>query len=77
VLRSETYLTTDFEPEKPVGRQAEINRIADAVKPVANRKPPESLIVQGRAGVGKTQCVKHVFQHLEDETRVKSIYINC
>lgn len=34
ILRSETYLDTGFQPEKPMGRRSEINRIVEAVKPV-------------------------------------------
>jgi len=77
VLRSETYLTTTYEPEEPVGRDSEIQRIVDAVKPLTHRKSPENLLVYGPAGVGKTTCVKHVFDRLEEETRAKSVYINA
>lgn len=77
VLRSETYLSTSHQPEKPVGRDDKINRIADAIAPVAKRRKPENLLIHGPAGVGKTTCVKHVFQHLEEETRARSVYINC
>ncbi|WP_123539368.1 Cdc6/Cdc18 family protein [Halosimplex salinum] len=77
VLRSETYLTTDFQPEKPVGRDTEINRIVDAVRPLTKRRQPENLLVYGPAGVGKTTCVRHVFQKLEEETSVKPVYINA
>ncbi|WP_206042110.1 Cdc6/Cdc18 family protein [Haloarcula argentinensis] len=77
VLRSETYLTTNYEPEEPVGRDSEIQRIVDAVQPLTHRKSPENLLVYGPAGVGKTTCVKHVFDRLEEETRAKSVYINA
>lgn len=77
VLRSETYLDTGYQPEKPVGRGAEVQRIVEAVRPVTRRKTPENLLVYGPAGTGKTTCVRHVFDHLEDETTSKSVYINC
>jgi cell division control protein 6 len=77
VLRSENYLTTEFEPESPVGRDTEVQRIVDAVKPLARRRQPDNLLVYGPAGVGKTTCVKNVFNHLESETGVKSVYVNC
>ncbi|PSQ47263.1 cell division control protein Cdc6 [Halobacteriales archaeon SW_7_65_23] len=77
VLRSETYLNSSYQPDKPVGRDQKINRIADAVRPLARRKQPENLLVHGPAGVGKTTCVKHVFDRLEDETSARSVYINC
>jgi cell division control protein 6 len=77
ILRSETYLTTNYEPEQPVGRETEIQRIVDAVQPLTRGKTPENLLLYGPAGVGKTSCVKHVFDRLEEETRAKSVYINA
>ncbi|WP_436935718.1 Cdc6/Cdc18 family protein [Halovenus marina] len=77
VLRSETYLNTGYQPEKPIGRDNKIERIANAVRPLTQRKQPENLLVHGPAGVGKTTCVKHVFNQLENETSARSIYINC
>jgi len=77
VLRSETYLNSSYQPDEPVGRKPEIQRIADAVRPLARRKKPENLLVHGPAGVGKTTCVKHVFNRLENETSARSVYINC
>ena len=77
VLRSETYLNTGYQPDQPVGRDPEVERIANAVRPLTRRKKPENLLVHGPAGVGKTTCVKHVFNRLEDETTARSVYINC
>lgn len=77
ILRSETYLTTSYEPDEPVGRETEIKRIAEAVRPLTKRKTPENLLVYGPAGVGKTTCVKYVFNRLESEAGGKSVYINA
>ena len=77
VLRSETYLNTGYHPDEPVGRDAEVKQIADAVRPLTRRKKPENLLVHGPAGVGKTTCVKHVFDRLESESSARSVYINC
>jgi cell division control protein 6 len=77
VLRSETYLSSTYHPEQPVGRDTEVQRIADAVRPLPRRRKPDNLLVHGPAGVGKTTCVKHVFDRLEDETSARSVYINC
>ncbi len=77
VLRSEVYLTSEYDPEWPVGRDSEVERIAAAVRPLAHRKPSENLLVHGPAGVGKTTCVQHVFDRLEEQTSAKSVYINC
>ncbi|MXR52037.1 AAA family ATPase [Halovenus sp. WSH3] len=77
VLRSETYLNSGYHPDQPIGRDSEIDRIADAVRPLTHRKKPENLLIHGPAGVGKTTCVKHVFDQLENETSARSVYINC
>lgn len=77
VLRSEAYLTSEHEPEEPVGREREIQRVVDAVKPLTRRRQPENLLVYGPAGVGKTTCVKHVFDRLEAESSANAVYINC
>jgi len=77
VLRSETHLSTNHEPQEPVGRDEEINRIVKALKPLPRGEVPENLLVHGPAGVGKTTCVRHVFNQLAEETSTEAIYINC
>jgi cell division control protein 6 len=77
IVRSETYLDTAYQPEKPVGRASEIQRIVEAVRPVTKRRKPENLLVYGPAGVGKTTCIRYVFNQLEQETTSKSAYINA
>ncbi len=77
VLRSEKYLDSSYHPQEPVGRDQEITRIADAVRPLARSKKPENLLVHGPAGVGKTTYVKHVLNRLESETSARPVYINC
>lgn len=77
ILRSEEPLTMDYSPQKPVGRSQEIERIAQALRPLTKRSQPENLLIYGPAGVGKTTCVEYVFDRLEEETRVKPVWINC
>lgn len=62
---------------QPVGREQEIEQIADAVRPLAQGQEAENLLVYGPAGTGKTTCINHVFTKLEDQTRVRTITINC
>ena len=64
-------------PEQPVGRKAELDRIAEAVRPLSRQKPGGNLLVYGPAGVGKTTCTRYVFDQLEENTRVTTVYINC
>jgi cell division control protein 6 len=76
VLRNTQYLDNGFQPEKPVGRENEIQQIVDAVKPVRHGKTPENLLVHGPAGVGKTTCIRYVIDKFESETTGKAVYIN-
>lgn len=60
-----------------MGRDEEIQQLAEALRPLARRRTPEHVLVHGPAGVGKTTTVEHVFDRLADETRVKPVTINC
>ena len=75
-LRAERFLTAKATPP-PIGREAEIRAIRDAVRPLTTRQVPENPLVFGPPGSGKTICVKHVFEALDRETSVKPIRINC
>lgn len=77
ILRSETYLTSNYEPGEPVGRKSGIEYIAEVLRPLARRHNPDNLLIYGPAGVGKTTCVKHVTEKLEKQASIKSVYINC
>jgi len=77
VIRNEAYLNTDHQPDQPVGRESEIQKIADAIRPVVQRREPENILAHGPAGIGKTTCVQHVLDELEEQTSVLSIEINC
>lgn len=77
ILRSENYLTPNYDPEKPIGRENKVQKIVDSVRPLIHRKTPEALLVYGPTGVGKTTSIRYVFERLEQETTAKSIYINC
>lgn len=70
-------MSTSYEPEQPVGREAEISAIADAVRPLTHKFEGDNLLIYGPAGVGKTTCVKHVTGKLESQASIKSVYINC
>lgn len=77
VFRSENHLTMRHVPDEPVGRRYEIERMAEALMPIAHRRKPSNLLIHGPTGTGKSLCVTHVLDRLEDETRVKSVRVNC
>lgn len=77
IFRDESVLLSDHDSIEPIGREDEIDKIASSLEPLSHRRKPENLLVYGPSGVGKTTCVNHVFQNLEAETRVKTVWINC
>ncbi|MDY6770799.1 MAG: AAA family ATPase [Candidatus Nanohaloarchaea archaeon] len=77
VFRSESALNPDATADTAVGRDTELDRIEDAIKPLTSGSAPEDLLLVGPPGVGKTTCVNHVLAELEEHTRVKGVYINC
>lgn len=77
ILHSEEHLTTGYTPDEPVGRDREIERMAAALRPLAQGRSPTHLLVHGPGGVGKSVCVAHVLERLEVEAGVKTVYINC
>jgi len=76
VFEDEQSLSTANLSE-PVGREPEIEQIADAVRPLSQGQEAENLLIYGPAGTGKTTCINHVLQKLEDQTRVQTVTINC
>lgn len=77
VFRNESALGAKHEPDTPVGRDAELDRIADALRPLTRGKPPENLFVYGPAGTGKTTVLRHVLDELDEQSRAKTAHINC
>lgn len=77
VFRDRSVLTSDSPLDTPVGRNGEVKRIAEAVQPLTRRNPAENLLIYGPAGSGKSSCVKHVFDEIENHSRVKPAFINC
>ncbi|MFC4550223.1 MULTISPECIES: Cdc6/Cdc18 family protein [Halorussus] len=76
IIYSERYLNGEASLQ-PTGRDKEIHAIRDGVRPLIKRNTPETLLVYGTPGTGKTVCVNHVFGALDRETSVKTIQINC
>lgn len=77
VFRSEESLSPQYVPDMPVGRDAEVAELRSALETMARRSVPENVWVHGRAGMGKTSCVRHALEQVEDETGLKPVYINC
>ena len=76
IIYAERYLNGE-DSLPPAGRDTEIHAIRDGVRPLTKRNTPETLLIYGPPGSGKTVCVNHVFDALGHETSVKTIQINC
>lgn len=76
IIRAERFLSGE-DSLAPICRDAELHAIRDSVRPLIKRDTPETLLIYGPPGSGKTACVNHVFDALDRETSVKTIKINC
>jgi len=78
VFKDERVLLPEWLPEVLPHREKEIKEIALAVRPAAQGKRPENIVLIGPAGTGKTSCIKHVFRELvEYSKKAPPVYINC
>jgi cell division control protein 6 len=77
VFRSRSTSRNPDSRQKPIGREQELEQIADAIRPIVFRQQPETVLICGKPGTGKTTCVNHVLANLDEQTTVKPVYINC
>lgn len=78
IFRDEKFLYPEFVPERLPFRDAQIDEIAHALKPVLRGGRPQNLFVFGPSGTGKTVTVKYVLRELEKfSDRAKGLYLNC
>ncbi|MEM4272318.1 MAG: AAA family ATPase [Candidatus Bilamarchaeaceae archaeon] len=78
IFRNEGAFAPEYLPEEVIGREKETREIAFALKPISEKRRPQSLVVYGPPGTGKTLVVKHVLSQLSEYTsRCIPIYINC
>lgn len=77
IFQDEAVLNPRHIPDTVIGREREISRIADALRPLTRGNPPDNVLVHGPPGTGKTTCVNHVIDRLAAETGVKPVTINC
>ena len=63
-------------PDIP-GRGAQIDELALALRPAAQRRKPIHCWVHGDPGSGKTATTRWLLRKLGTETSVKGLYVNC
>jgi cell division control protein 6 len=78
ILKNEDVLLPDYMPDELLHRDAELQGIADSIKPLLTRRTPDNLFIHGPSGSGKTACVKHILKQLtEHSSSVLPVYVNC
>lgn len=78
LFKDERFLYPEFVPERLPHRDAEIDALVFALKPVTDGRKPQNCLVLGKSGTGKTVVVKYVLKELEEfSDRAKFLYLNC
>lgn len=78
IFKNEQAFAPEYLPEEIVKRESEIKELAFALRPISENRRPQSIVVYGAPGTGKTCTVKHVLGQLSEYTsRCFSVYLNC
>lgn len=78
ILVKEEVLMPEYAPTEIIHREGEIKAIAEATKPLLDKKTPNNLFIYGNSGTGKTTSVKHVLGELKEaSSKTVPVYINC
>lgn len=78
IIQSEEILLPDYVPDELLHRDRELQAIADSIKPILTRRPPQNLFIHGPSGCGKTTCVKYLVRQLmEQSSAILPVYVNC
>jgi len=71
-------LDFDYLPKLIPFREREQKTIANAIKPIFQKRNGRNVFVHGKPGIGKTAGVRHLLKDLEEQTDdIFPIYINC
>ena len=78
IIRREEVLLPDYMPDELLHRDQELSAIADAIKPLLQRRTADNLFIHGPSGCGKTSCVKYLLKQLSSHSSaVLPVYVNC
>ncbi len=85
VFQDKDLLTTQYKPDEILHRDEQINELASIMAPALKGNDPSNLFIYGTVGTGKTLCVRHVCDNLEEaaakteggDRNLNIIYINC
>ncbi len=78
LFRNETALLPEFLPEQLPGREGQIQEMASYLAVAAKGIAPQSIVMSGPPGTGKTTSSKLLLKQLcEVSSKPMPIYINC
>ncbi len=78
ILAKEEVFRPQFAPKEILHRKDEVQRIANAIRPLTEGRTPDNLLILGGSGSGKTAAIQYVLKQLNEHTsRTKAIYVNC
>jgi orc1/cdc6 family replication initiation protein len=78
MIRDARVLQPEFIPREVEHRNAEINVLSDALRPIMDGRPGESTLLLGPSGAGKTCVAKYTVERLrENVLDIESQYVNC
>ncbi|MFC6723854.1 Cdc6/Cdc18 family protein [Halobium palmae] len=62
-------------PDRIVGRDEHISKVANVLNPVLFGSPPTNLVIYGKTGTGKSLIARHVVDRLTDEAATEGITV--
>lgn len=62
IFKDKTVLSIQYIPEKPLGREEEIRRLAMAFNPPIAGVRPDNILIYGMAGTGKSTVTEYVLR---------------
>ncbi|WEL22632.1 Cdc6/Cdc18 family protein [Halorhabdus sp. BNX81] len=78
MIEDARVLREEFVPNDVVHRDGEVDALSAVLEPVVEGQPPESALLTGPSGAGKTTIAKFVVGRLrETALDVESIHVNC
>jgi len=84
IFAKRELLQIDYVPNRDriVGRDEQIETVATDIGPIIEGNPPNSIVIYGKPGCGKSLVAKHVSQAAEQEANnreftIATAYVNC
>jgi cell division control protein 6 len=84
IFEQREILQIDYVPSEKriVGRDEQIEQVAEEIGPIVVGQPPNSIIIYGKTGCGKSLVAKHVSKLAKEEAENRGVnlatgYVNC